>query len=59
MNRTTLPIALLAEAIEILTVVPPPDPSVLLPEYPPVEDAQVAEALLVVEVLAEEDNSYT
>lgn len=59
MNRTTLVRVLPAEVVEAITVVLPPDPTAHLPEYPRVEDARVAEVLLVVEVLAEEDNSYT
>ena len=59
MNRTTLARVLPAEAVEVITVVPLPDPTAHLPEYHRVEDAQVVEVLLVVEVLAEEDNSYT
>ena len=59
MNRTTLVRTLPAEVVEVITVVLPPDLTVHLPEYPRVEDARVAEVLLVVEVLEGEDNSYT
>ena len=59
MNRITLVRALPTEVVEVITVAPPPVPTAHLPEYPRVEDARVAEVLLVVEVPAEEDNSYT
>lgn len=59
MNRITLVRVLPAEVVEVITVVLPPDPTAHQPEYPRVEDARVAEVLLVVEVPAEEDNSYT
>ena len=57
MNRTTPPIALPVEVVEVITVVPPRDPIVPQPVHHRVEDARIVEVLLAVEVVAEEDNS--